>query len=422
MKDNKILMIINEFPPAAESSVQRPLKFLKYMVKSGWDAYVVTPKTPTRRITDYSLLDDIPRQAHIYKTIGLGIRTPESSRMVQSRFNTTNKYSNPERLFWAMVKVVNDLLMPFDKQIGWVPFAIIKSIKLIKKYEIRNIYITAFPFSAFLVGIALKKIYRERIFWVADYRDAWQFSPQIERLVLPFRQRIIIKTDDYVLKTCDRVVFVTEQIKNRYLQKHSWLSMKSFVITNGYDEDDFADIQPKQFPKFTILYMGKIHSVSRNPIPLLDALAECKLPDFQYVNIGTIGKDMQELIEQKNYSYFVLEGYKPHKEALAYAAGADINVVIINDDPESVGAYTGKLFELLRLGKPILAVGPIHSIIEDMLTQTGLGKFAPLSDLPLIKQRVSELLAIKNASHINSDTIKQFSREYLSHKLMGLYG
>lgn len=164
---------------------------------------------------------------------------------------------------WKLVKLINDLLFPIDKQIGWVPFALVNSIKLINQYKIRNIYITAFPQSAFLIGLFLKFIYGNRIFWAADYRDAWQYAPLIDNNVLPFRKKIIIKIDDLVLKKSDKIVFVSPYVKQRYANKFNWINEKADVITNGYDEDDFVELEPKKFGKFTIVYMGKIHTTKR---------------------------------------------------------------------------------------------------------------------------------------------------------------
>jgi len=81
MNNNKLLMIINEFPPTGLSGVQRALKFLKYTCREGWEVHAVVPKKPVRKETDHSLLDDIPPEAHIHRVGGLGIRSRNVSRI-----------------------------------------------------------------------------------------------------------------------------------------------------------------------------------------------------------------------------------------------------------------------------------------------------------------------------------------------------
>ena len=74
-------MIINSFPPSGGSGVQRPLKFLKYSCHTGWEVHAIVPKKPTNTIIDYSLLAEIPAEAHIHKVRGLGIKTPEYAKI-----------------------------------------------------------------------------------------------------------------------------------------------------------------------------------------------------------------------------------------------------------------------------------------------------------------------------------------------------
>ena len=425
MKDNKILMILNEFPPTGQSGVQRGLKFLKYTVKAGWVAHVIAPQTPVRKITDYSLMAEIPDSAHIHWVKGLGLNTVAESKMVHARFPETAPKKLSERVFWSFIKLINDLLFPYDKQIGWMPFALMKAIRLINKHKIRNVYITAFPYSAFLVGIALKLIYGKRIFWVADYRDAWQFSPLLDKYVLPFRLKIITRTDDYVLRKCDMALFVTECTRERYIKKHPWLKSKSAAITNGYDEDDFKprgneQLIPMRFERFTFVYMGKIHVSYGNPIPLLQAIKMCNIPNFQFIHIGSVDKTIQDSIAKAGYDFYKFEGYKEHLEALSYSAGANINLIILSDAPESEHWFPGKLFELLRLGKPILAVGPKNSIIEGVLQQTQGGKYAYIGDKQQIKECIMELLAMPTYRAITPEALHQYSREFLTGKLLEL--
>lgn len=74
-------MIINSFPPSGGSGVQRPLKFLKYSCHTGWEVHAIVPKKPTNTILDYSLLEEIPAEAHIHKVRGLGIKIPEYAKI-----------------------------------------------------------------------------------------------------------------------------------------------------------------------------------------------------------------------------------------------------------------------------------------------------------------------------------------------------
>ena len=207
----KILMIVNEFPPVGESGVQRPLKFLKYLSKAGCETFVITPKRLPKNVTDRSLEKDVPPDAKIFHTGSWGLQGGATESLGDFRSKLSRGGSGLRSLLWFLLKLVNDILFPIDKQIGWVPFAWFKAVLLIRKHRIRNVYITAYPFSAFFVGVLLKLTFGKSIFWLADYRDAWQFEPKFEEKTLWFRQRIIIKCDNLFLKLADYVVFPTDR-------------------------------------------------------------------------------------------------------------------------------------------------------------------------------------------------------------------
>lgn len=181
MNNHKLLMIINSFPPSGGSGVQKPLKFLKYSCLAGWEVHAMVPKKPNNTNIDYSLLEQKPAEAHIHKVRGLGIKTPEYAKITSTCLEEITPKNPIERQFWRLIKFFNNLLSPIDKHINWVFFATHKAIQLIKKHNIKNVYITASPYSSFLTGIHLKKKFGNKIFWIADYRDPWQFAIYIKK-------------------------------------------------------------------------------------------------------------------------------------------------------------------------------------------------------------------------------------------------
>jgi glycosyltransferase involved in cell wall biosynthesis len=418
---NKILMIINEFPPTGESGVQRPLKFLKYFSRENWQTYVITPKTPSKTVLDDSLLKEVPQDAMIFKTFSLGFPGKSVDQVANIRFHVKRKQNPFKEFVWKLMKLINDFIFPIDKQIGWVPFAYLKAAHIIRKYHIRNVYITAYPFSAFLIGLLLKKVFKERIFWVADYRDSWQFDTLLDKRVHKFRMRQIRKMDELTLKKCDEAIFCTEYQRNQYCEAYAWVTMKSMVLTNGYDEDDFLHLEPVKYDKFTILFMGKTYLFYVSPIPLLKAIQDAGLPDFQYVQIGSVPKEILDQIRINHLDFYHFEGYKPHAEALNYATGADINTVILNSDEASKGIYSGKIFELLRIGRPILVVGPETGVVKDLIERIHAGKYACINNPGEIIQCVRELAENPQSYMNRKNDISMYSREYLTKRLISIY-
>ncbi len=421
MSGNKLLMIINEFPPTGQSGVQRALKFLKYACREGWEVHAVVPNQPVRKETDSTLLKEIPPEAHIHRVGGLGIKSRNVSRITSTRFADTMPKNPLSRGFWTLAKFINDLLWPIDKQIGWMPFAAWKAAAIIRRHQIRNLYITAYPYSSFLAGLRLKKRFGAKIFWVADYRDAWQFAPLLEKKVLPFRRKVIARTDAKVLKTCDRAIFVTPHIRNQYVDKYHWLAEKSEVITNGYDEDDFTGLTSVKFATPTVVYMGRMDRNYGDPLKLLAGIAGCSVPHLSFVHLGSIDPHLLERIRQSGYGFYSHLGYLPHREALSHALDAAANVILLDDNPSSEQVYTGKLFELLRAGRPILSVGPQRSVIAALLQESGAGLHVHIADPKAISAALDQLLKNPPLLDGETDLIKRFSRAEITRQLLRLF-
>ncbi|MGI6197712.1 MAG: hypothetical protein ACOYIS_01120 [Candidatus Cloacimonadaceae bacterium] len=417
--DKRILMIVNEFPPTGESGVQRPLKFLKYLAAAGWLCHVVTPKQLPKSVQDGSLCAEVPASAVIHKTPSWGFRGKAVDQVARIRFQ--GGQSALKAVLFRFLLAINHLIFPLDKQIGWVPFAFIYSYWLIKKHKIRNVYITAFPFSAFLVGIMLKKCFKDRIFWVADYRDAWQFEPIFEEATPHFRQNIIRYWDKRVLRHCDRAVFVTPGTLKTYTERFRWLKNKASCITNGYDEADFLDLEPNPASADSIYYMGKLYDLQRRSIlPLLQVMKDMEL-QLPLMHVGTINEGAQAAIAKGGYDFYSYHGYVSHQEAIELALGAKINLLLINDDKQSEDVYSGKVFELLRAQRPILALGPARGVVKDLIEVTHSGEYAHLNDSEQITAALRKLLA--NPENYGSDlaAIQQYERQHLTNKLAKLY-
>ncbi len=159
-----------------------------------------------------------------------------------------------------------------------------------------------------MTGIHLKKKFGNKIFWIADYRDPWQFAIYMKKKILPFRQRYIEKMDEKVLTTCDMAVFVSDSNRNNYTQKYPWLESKSCTITNGYDEEDFKDVKPVKFSYPTLFYMGKGDFLYCNPIKLFEAIILSGIPNLHFIHMGIIDSLLLEKIKQTGFDFYSYEG------------------------------------------------------------------------------------------------------------------
>jgi len=89
--------------------------------------------------------------------------------------------------------------------------------------------------------------------------------------------------------------------------------------------------------------------------------------------------------------------------------------------PNNESIYTGKIFEYLRSGKPILAVVPTDGVAAELIRKTNSGIVVSNMDVDAIKEGIARLfdLFIKGrlSEQFKCKNIDQFDRKYLTGKL-----
>jgi glycosyltransferase involved in cell wall biosynthesis len=163
------------------------------------------------------------------------------------------------------------------------------------------------------------------------------------------------------------------------LDQQYHLSSKLQVITNGYDQDELASVEAHSFGHFAIVYAGAFYPPTRVISPVMAALGRIKetsdvsTPEWYF---HYFGQDENHVRNEANrfgvLDRVVFHGYVPRAEVLAALRGAGLSIVITSifedSSRELDGMVTGKLFEIVGLGTPVLLVAPptgdIHRVAE----------------------------------------------------------
>jgi glycosyltransferase involved in cell wall biosynthesis len=225
-----------------------------------------------------------------------------------------------------------------------------------------------------------------------------------------WRQRLEGGMERAVVSRADRVICNTPAMQRAFLKTYPDADPSKFVtITNGYDEADLAPITPEPASRFQILYPGVIDNENRNPRGLLQgvrrALDNSWLSErdllISFLGAGPygasepFGRDVKE--SRLEGSVDVTVDRIPYGKALARMAGADVVVVLSDSLADATGdgvqSWTAmqvpaKLYEYLRLGRPLLALVSDGAVAE-LLETTG-------ASVPVSPQDVAEVaLALK---------------------------
>jgi len=230
----------------------------------------------------------------------------------------------------------------------WVPFALRKARRIVRQNGIDAVLVTAPPFSAFLVGNALKREF-PALKLISDFRDSWL---QFYSATFDFQQsdhirRRSAEIERETVERSDYVVTVTHSIRTELRTRYPEQPDEKFVfIPNGYDPEVFDKFQPRRHggEKIVITHLGTVYAAS-SPGPFLDALAA--MPEqirsaFEVRFVGRVTEPERRRIEAYG-SLVRMQGFMPQAEALRQLEETDYALVVMTD----AASLTGKLLEYL---------------------------------------------------------------------------
>lgn len=440
-EENNVLMIAYYFPPLSGSGVFRSIKYAKYLPELGWNTTVISADKPPRGwdYRDDSMVDEIPDCVDVTR-IEDEINTAEtlsiSAEQLSEVFNFLGGVLVEKK---EAIDILNEKLKTKEGAHAMIQFPcsclcwawkVVKHIEAnmdINKFSV--IYTTTGPLSSHLVGYYLKKKYG--IPWVADYRDLWTDNPYGQFSLADTTHRLLYYLEEILMKYADSNIFVEESVIDKYTTRLGMPKDRFKGITNGYDESDFSALNYNIKPtnKFTINYSGLLYTKQHDISPILFALKELikegKI-DLDNIRFRVVGQGSEKFNEEVADCFGVssiLEqtGYVSHKEALQANVDANMLLHLVGSDEKFKLVHTGKFFEYLRSGKPVLAIAPPGGVVDNILTSTGHGKAFLSTQIQAIKDMILQeyvsWLSSEENTFLHSPLIKVFERKYLTTKL-----
>jgi len=421
----KVLIITYYWPPAGGPGVQRWLKFVKYLPEFDIELIVYIPENAQYPIIDDSLEKDINDNTIILKQ---PINEPYKLASIFSKKSTKTisagiikdekKQSFIDKL---LLYIRGNYFIP-DARVGWVNPSVNYLSQYIKENEIDVVITTGPPHSLHLIGLELQKIFA--IKWIADFRDPWTSIGYHKELKLTDKSALEHKKLEHeVLNNADAIITTSKTTKTEF----SLITNKPIhVITNGYDIENVE--KPRLDEKFTISHIGSLLS-KRNPRILWKALKELIKEnsdfkrDFQLRLIGKVSEEIIDTIAEFRLNDFLDNvGYVNHHEALIYQRSSQVLLLIEIDSYETAGIIPGKLFEYMAAERPILAIGPADSDVEDIIKSTNCGNYFKYDELEDVKDYILKCYQqYQNKSlKVNGIGLQYYSRKKLTEKLASI--
>lgn len=268
-----------------------------------------------------------------------------------------------------------------------------------------------------------------KIPWIADLRDiSSQFilGRDSKFWLLPARwlfRTWAVHQEFRVCKTASAVITVSKPLADSLIIS----GLKNVhVVTNGYEAEDYSDIEEINVNCFQIVYAGTLSGGGGRYLSYLFKAIDMLLEkndiyenDFELCFYGVAPHIIDTYIEGHNCRKVTkLKGRVSRREIQIVMKNATILLQL--GYKHEKGILTSKVFEYLGAQRPILSVPSDEGVIDELLTHTGAGfsGTTPAEVANIIKRYYSEWKDTDRVLyHGNPEVVSQYTRKAQAKKL-----
>jgi glycosyltransferase involved in cell wall biosynthesis len=424
----RILIITTFFPPLNSIASLRPYSWAKYWSQEGHEVVVLT--TPKNLENPANLTYPLHGFAIIEAPL------PKWVNSLKQDYQQTTEGKLPSKSFRWVKKIFrylryrkgifNACRMP-DFSDFWINSAL---REVVSKGSWDLVVSTSGPYAVHCIAEKLKRKGLAKN-WIADFRDLWS-SNHIYPGLFPFNivERWLEKK---ILKKADYLTTVSEPLAKQLKIQHP--HQKVFVIENGFDPVDVSSSSPSIFPqddRFRLVHTGSVYNQKQDPEPLFHSLSLLKanadtrhlLDRLEVIFVGPNLEHVSLLAEKYQVSDRVkFHGLVKRDDALQMQREAHLLLFLPWNDPVGVGAgvMSGKLFEYLYSGTPILAVGGQGmECSQELISDLKAGHVLPTHEqiVPFLTEKLQKLS--KEKIILPASSLNLYNRQHLAMKLLGL--
>ena len=399
----KVLFIYYHFPPLLGD--WRGLGFVKFLPEFGWQPIVISAEESVSYEKDYSLIKHLPQEIEVHR---VGHRQPSKE--------------------WEYLRRKLKINFDFpDEYKSWYFPTLREARKILQKEKVDLIFTSASPFTSPFVAMKLKKEFN--IPWITEFRDPWSGNDSLNQYydktsIKPLRklQKFLIKRGERdILKVADKTIVVSWHHRQQLSNLHGFEKKEIEVITNGYDEPDFTGLNPfVLYPdKLSITFLGSFYPIFREILlNFLKVINEIE-KDVETIFIGCGAIQLQK-INRANFTRIL---HLPKEKALAFASGSDFPFVVV--PPYARWWIPMKIFDYLRLGKPILAIVPEDGDAAKIIREAKAG-FILSHNPEKMKEQLKNIFEDWKKGkfkdfHPDWEYIAQFERKKLTKRLANIF-
>jgi glycosyltransferase involved in cell wall biosynthesis len=377
--DLRALLVSYAFPPVGGAGVQRVVKLAKYLPRHGVRPAVLTAENPSVPVRDESLLRDVAPDLEVARA-----RTFEPAYAVKRAAWRARSGRGPLRALSALAR---EALFP-DPQVLWQPAAQAALVRRIAARRDDAVLLSGPPFSVFLLAPLARA---GGLGVVLDYRDEWATLRSTYEMGSGAARLLGHHAERALLGRAHAVVTATEDFREHLLARFPFLDPgRVACVPNGYDPDDFAAPRPSPSgDRLRITYAGTVFALTsaRGLLAGIRLLHERSPALAQRLQVRFVGRVVETEIDAFDGCEAIgveRTEYVPHGQVLRELAASHATLCVLDDVSGVERIHPAKIFELMRLGRPVITLAPADSALARLATRHALGPWAPPRDAPAI--------------------------------------
>lgn len=423
-RNRKILIVSYYWLPHSGTGTYRISKFVKYLVRQGWEPIILTASESTGGFTDTHAEPEL-NNCTVHRTPIL-----EPTQLLSPGNSKTSTPVNPtifygkNRSIWVKLAawVRLNFFIP-DAKVFWQLSAVKEGKRIIDQEQPAMLFSTAPPPTTQLV--ARKLATYGDLPWIADFRDPWTKIYYYEDHPLnSLADALNHRLEKKVLAQADWITLVADN-----MFPHRNIDDKSSLLPNGFDRDDeqFINRHNQANDLFTIRYAGSL-KMNQYPEVFINALQKLTRihPDIAdniliefYGNADTsIANELQQDDIRATVKF---KSFIPRNQLLQKLYDADLLFMLIGRGKHSKPAVSTKIFEYMLVGKPVLGIGHTDGKAAEVVQNTGIGQFFDHEDTEGVYTYLLDQYNLwkqgKQAFQLNREAINAYDFKQLTQRL-----
>ena len=415
----RILIIAYYFPPETHATMAslRPYSWAKYWSEMGHEICIITNNKNNNLKQEYFNNNYLNfEKVQIEEVEKLFIKSASVTEdRVTSKNNTT--YSLGKKILIQFRDYLNSGTLFYGSNL-WIISAFKRALEICQTSNFDFVISTYGPPASHIVAGLLKR--KLNIFWVADYRDLWSendYLPSKE----PFAslEKFI---ENKILSQTNLITTVSTEIAKKLKSR---FNLETITIENGFDIKEYLETNKKIFlqdNKIRLVYTGTIYPGKRDPCVLfqgVELLSKTRIDIKDKLEILFYGWNLDNVKKLvKKYQLEHLVKILPpvdRKQSLQIQQSVDVLLFLDWNDPTVNGILTGKIFEYMYSGTPVLSIGgSLNSAANQLIKLAGIG-ISVGNSIESAASFINDLLDGKTIPYNpKPEILQKYTREHLA--------